>query len=124
MTPVFALMFGRLLNAFNAASLEEEIRTFVFVILGVAGAAGLCGALLPCLVLPGLPLAAPAGSLPDLHGVFRFVAPPGSNITCALPCCPSTSAGTFQFACLIWAGSRQANRVRRLYLTSLLSQVR
>jgi hypothetical protein len=52
MTPVFALMFGRLLNAFFAASLEEEIRTFVFVILGVAGAAGLFGALLPCPVLP------------------------------------------------------------------------
>jgi hypothetical protein len=84
MTPVFALMFGRLLNAFFAASLEEEIRTFAFVILGVAGAAGLCGALLPCLVLPVLPLAAPAGSLQDLHGVSWFVAPPGSNMCAAL----------------------------------------
>ena len=44
MTPIFALMFGRLLNAFFAANLEAEIRTFVFVILGVAGAAGLFGA--------------------------------------------------------------------------------
>lgn len=38
--------------------------------------------------------------------------------------CTLPPAGTLQFACLIWAGAAQANRVRRLYLASLLSQVR
>ncbi|PRW59338.1 ATP-binding cassette transporter [Chlorella sorokiniana] len=71
-TPVFAFMFGRLLNAFFAANLVEEINRFVFIILGIAGSA--------------------------------FI------------------SGTLQFACLIWAGAAQANRVRRLYLASLLSQ--
>lgn len=46
-----------------------------------------------------------------------------------IPSHPSASllyppTGTLQFACLIWAGAAQANRVRRLYLASLLSQVR
>ena len=120
MTPVFALMFGRLLNAFFAASLEEEIRTFVFVILGVAGAAGLFGARLPS---PGLIL--PSGRF--LHAALEAAPPTCARQeegACGLPRCPSAPAGTLQFACLIWAGSRQANRVRRLYLTSLLSQVR
>ncbi|KAI7841858.1 hypothetical protein COHA_004387 [Chlorella ohadii] len=71
-TPVFAFMFGRLLNAFFAANLVEEINRFVFIILGIAGSA--------------------------------------------------FSSGTLQFACLIWAGAAQANRVRGLYLASLLSQ--
>ncbi|EFN57797.1 hypothetical protein CHLNCDRAFT_51094 [Chlorella variabilis] len=72
MTPVFALMFGYLLNAFWAADLMAEINKFALIILGVAGAA--------------------------------FI------------------SGTLQYACLMWAGTQQANRVRHLYLTSLLSQ--
>lgn len=31
-------------------------------------------------------------------------------------------AGTLQTACLVWAGSRQASRVRRRYLAALLQQ--
>lgn len=49
MTPVFALMFGRLLNAFFAANLEAEVNKFALIILGVAGAALLSG---KCYVTP------------------------------------------------------------------------
>ena len=49
MTPVFALMFGRLLNAFFAANLEAEVNKFALIILGVAGAALLSG---KCCVTP------------------------------------------------------------------------
>lgn len=46
--------------------------------------------------------------------------------TCDAPLrCPHlpTPAGAVQVSCLLWAGARQANRVRQLYLASLLSQV-
>lgn len=43
MTPVFALMFGYLLNAFWAADLMAEINKFALIILGVAGAAFISG---------------------------------------------------------------------------------
>lgn len=39
MTPVFALYFGRLLNAFFAADFQDEINKFVLIILYIA-----CGA--------------------------------------------------------------------------------
>ncbi|KAL4425508.1 hypothetical protein ABPG75_009524 [Micractinium tetrahymenae] len=72
MTPIYAIMFGRLLNAFFADELEAEIRRTALAIVGVAAAAFACG--------------------------------------------------TVQVSCLMWAGARQANRVRQLYLASLLSQ--
>ena len=41
---------------------------------------------------------------------------------CCLRLC-ACCAGTLQFACLQWAGARQADRVRHLYLDALLRQV-
>lgn len=93
----------------------EEINRFVFIILGIAGAAFVsggrrcCGGAAALIGTSNRRHALPAGSLPFRPTVL----------------CPSSRlpAGTLQFACLIWAGAAQANRVRRLYLASLLSQV-
>ena len=42
-TPVFAFMFGRLLNAFFSDDLIAEVNRFALIILGIAGAALLSG---------------------------------------------------------------------------------
>lgn len=100
MTPVFALFFGNLLNAFFEPNFVSQVNKTALIILGVSAAAGISGerqhrpyAVGPC-QRPG-------------RLIVAFVI-----------------AGTLQFSCLMWGGAQQANRVRCLYLSSLLSQAR
>jgi hypothetical protein len=44
MTPVFALFFGNLLNAFFEPDFVSQVNKFALIILGVSAAAGISGA--------------------------------------------------------------------------------
>lgn len=104
-TPVFAFMFGRLLNAFFSGDLQAEVNRLALVLLVIAGAAGVAGA-------RGWGAAVSAA----VAGTVQ--APSRPHLL------PTHRAGTLQVACLQWAGARQANRVRWRYLAALLAQVR
>ena len=108
MTPVFAFMFGRLLNAFFSGDLRAEVNRLALVLTIIAGAAGVAGAR-----RPGAELRVRATGLRHPYQHLADIQPP-----------PTSLAGTLQVACLQWAGARQANRVRRRYLAALLAQVR
>ena len=108
MTPVFAFMFGRLLNAFFSGDLRAEVNRLALVLTIIAGAAGVAGAR-----RPGAELRVRATCLRHPYQHLADIQPP-----------PTSFAGTLQVACLQWAGARQANRVRRRYLAALLAQVR